>query len=498
MTPPLFLFTLCALLFAATVPATAQDGGQLFTLYCSACHGTDGKGAGAGAFPALAGSPWIADDADRAIKVVLHGLSGPITVAGKTYNLEMPPQGATLPDEQIAAILTYARTSWGNKESAVTTTQVKAVRAANAGRTDHWTAPEILKLHPLNETPPIEDLISYLYLGEWKELPDFGKLKPKAVEEEHSGLIAIPKLGKTGKKNVAVIWEGTLILPADAEYDFYLAADDGGRLILDGTTLAEVSGIGPAQGREKETTAKFSAGPHKLRVEYYDVGGTEEIHVAWRKKGSKDWVWLSNEAQNANKEWPPIILFPSQERAVIYRNFVADTTPRAIGIGFPGGINMAYSADHHAPELIWTGLFIDAGHHWTARGQGNEPPAGEKVVKLTSKPALPATTKSRGYKLDRAGNPTFITEVGSLRLQDSYTPTPPAGLTRTLKVSGSSTNPENLTLAEGIPIKDIGSNAYELDGKVTLTVKAAKLVDGKTLVLPLAPGTTSELQYTWK
>ncbi len=130
-------------------PVLAQDGQQLYTLYCSACHGTDGKGATGGTFPPLSESPWVSGDADRAVKVVLYGLQGRVDVLGKTYNLEMPPQGAVLPDDQVAAILTYVRSAWGNQSSAVTADFVKAVRAANADRKTAWTAEEILKLHPL-------------------------------------------------------------------------------------------------------------------------------------------------------------------------------------------------------------------------------------------------------------------------------------------------------------------------------------------------------------
>lgn len=117
-----------------TAGNAAQDGGQLYATYCSACHGTDGKGAAAGTFPPLAASPWLKGAPDRAIQVVLHGLEGPIQVLGKNYNLAMPPQGGTLPDDQIAAILTHVRKSWGNQESAVTPDQVKAIRAATAAR----------------------------------------------------------------------------------------------------------------------------------------------------------------------------------------------------------------------------------------------------------------------------------------------------------------------------------------------------------------------------
>lgn len=83
-------------LFFLATSLLAQDGEQLFTLYCSACHGTDGKGATGGAFPPLAGSPWVEGDPKRSVAIVLKGIHGPIEVNGRSYNLEMPPQEAAL------------------------------------------------------------------------------------------------------------------------------------------------------------------------------------------------------------------------------------------------------------------------------------------------------------------------------------------------------------------------------------------------------------------
>ena len=106
--------------------ALAQDGSQLYTLYCSACHGVDGKGASEGTFPPLAGSRWVAGEPDRAIKTVIHGIHGPIRVNHKDFNLEMPPQGAVLPDDQIAAskrarLVIPAGTYTGEEQDIVTT-----------------------------------------------------------------------------------------------------------------------------------------------------------------------------------------------------------------------------------------------------------------------------------------------------------------------------------------------------------------------------------------
>ena len=193
-----------------TLPLMAQDGGQLFGLYCSACHGADGKGAAGGQFPPLAGSAWPLGDPARAIKIVLLGLNGPVEVNGKSYNLEMPPQGAAMTDDQIAAILTYVRSSWGNKGTAVTKDQVKAVRASLGNRSEHWTAAELLKLHPLeNVKPVLNQLLSYYYKGSWSEIPNFKTLKPDAVEEEPKGLIDLGSYA--GKDQFAMVWELSLI-----------------------------------------------------------------------------------------------------------------------------------------------------------------------------------------------------------------------------------------------------------------------------------------------
>jgi mono/diheme cytochrome c family protein len=78
------------------------------------------------------------------IRIVLHGLSGPITVAGKSYTLEMPALAA-LKDDDIAAALTYVRRSWENEASPVTAEQVRRVRE-NVKRAGPWSERELLRV----------------------------------------------------------------------------------------------------------------------------------------------------------------------------------------------------------------------------------------------------------------------------------------------------------------------------------------------------------------
>lgn len=492
-------------------PTQAQDGGQLYTLYCSACHGADGNGATGGQFPPLAESPWVQGNAERAIKIVLHGLHGPVEVKGKTYNLEMPPQGAALPDDQIAAILTHVRASWGNKATAVSADQVKATRAATAARKEHWTAEELLKLHPLeNAKPPVEKLISYYYKGSFQSMPDFSKLKPDAVEEEPLGLVDYSSYAKTD--GFAMMWEGEIYTP-DGKHEFYLDSDDGSRLFIDGQLICEIKAIGPA-GRLVKKSVSLKKGMHKFRVEYFEFAGQEALSVGMKQQGSNGIKWFSKDKGNAqSKTWPEIMLAPAADRAVMYRNFIQGTSARGIGFGFPGEINMAYSADRFAPELLWTGQFIDAGHHWTDRGVGYEPPASEDVTRISNKlayafteeagTAWPATTTAapnfRGYKLDSKGNPTFSVQIGNQRFLDSYSvvsgPTP--ALVRTIKPSGEAAKPVSLLLLSEHDLQAPTPQSFQA-GKVKVEVEggAVRYVAGHA-ILDLKNSAIT-IRYTWQ
>lgn len=95
-------------------PATkiAIDGHQVFAQNCAGCHGAEGRGQ-PGYFPPLAGNPDLAKDRLLTVLVVLHGLSGSIDVAGKTYQGSMPPFDH-LSDTEVAAVVNYVQSAWGN------------------------------------------------------------------------------------------------------------------------------------------------------------------------------------------------------------------------------------------------------------------------------------------------------------------------------------------------------------------------------------------------
>ena len=121
--------------------------------YCTTCHQADGKGLTASGFPPLTANKWVLGSEDRLIKLALKGLLGPIEVSGKKYPGQVPmtPFGGLLNDDEIAAVLTYVRNSFGNQGSAILPERVKKVRAATESKQDFYSPDQLLKEHPMEK-----------------------------------------------------------------------------------------------------------------------------------------------------------------------------------------------------------------------------------------------------------------------------------------------------------------------------------------------------------
>jgi mono/diheme cytochrome c family protein len=121
----------------------AEPGSAQFRAYCAGCHQHDGQG-GVEA-PPLAGSVWVTGPQDRLIRIVLHGVRGPMEVRGQSYDREMPGFGHVLSDTDIGSLLTFIRQHFGAPSEPVTPAAVNRVRAANQTRTDYWRVDELLQ-----------------------------------------------------------------------------------------------------------------------------------------------------------------------------------------------------------------------------------------------------------------------------------------------------------------------------------------------------------------
>lgn len=119
-------------------------GKQIYTATCQACHQASGEGI-AGAFPPLAESEWVAGSGKLAIAVVINGMQGEITVKGQKYQSVMAPLGNQLSSEDVAAVITYVRNSFGNKLDPVSVALVDEVKEETKDKTGMWNGEAELK-----------------------------------------------------------------------------------------------------------------------------------------------------------------------------------------------------------------------------------------------------------------------------------------------------------------------------------------------------------------
>jgi mono/diheme cytochrome c family protein len=121
--------------------------------YCGTCHQEQGQGLSASGYPPLRKVKWITGNEDRLIILTLKGIYGPISVLRRDYagNVPMTPFEGLMTDDEVAAVLTYVRNSFGNRASAVLPEKVKTVRAEIKDKKGFFTSSELLKMHPFED-----------------------------------------------------------------------------------------------------------------------------------------------------------------------------------------------------------------------------------------------------------------------------------------------------------------------------------------------------------
>lgn len=380
----------------------------------------------------------------------------------------------------------------------------------------------LLKVAPAADI--LHDLKFALYLGNWKALPDFSKLTPHREGKIDDNLIQV-KLDDY-KNEFGVVFTGRLIAPKKGSYRFYLSSDDGSRILIDGKEVVAYDGIHPA-GDIKEQGLTLEQGEHDFRLEYFQGGGQIELYAAW--KGSDTQItplskWLHPKWQGGTKkqkEYAPIPLVVTQE-PVIYRNFIQGAGNRGIGVGYPNGVNIAWSAESMNLALIWRGAFMDASRHWNSRGGGHEKPLGYDVLQPTGEvtPAFfiaekpdaewPKWDKTKryegfhwqGYSLDAKRSPTFRYTWQGAEIEESFSvegngnkPDGNARLTRTIKVTGKL--PANAWYRIGSGTFENKDGSFLSKGPLPyrITTTGAQIA-GQNLVIPAQPGTMT-ITYQW-
>lgn len=225
------------------------------------------------------------------------------------------------------------------------------------------------------------------------------------------------------------------------------------------------------------------------------------------------------------------MLLAHETEAVMYRNFIQGAGPRAIGVGYPEHVNIAWDANTLRPAMIWQGDFIDASKHWVGRGPGYQNPAGYSVINLPDGPPLakldsesapwPQVSKAnnvvrsagfdfKGYLLDKLRRPTFMYVMGDVSVKDFYKGIEAKGddaegtLMRTLTVEAKVANSLYIRLAIG-DIESVKGGyrvnkdlLIKVDSDANAVVRAAG--NSKELIVPVKLNggkATITAEYVW-
>ena len=533
-------------LFFFALNATAQDakvmelGQQTFQM-CIACHGPDGKGVKAGDLnmaPSLPESAFIkGNNKDLISSIVMKG----ILKQDNKYVQAMLPLETVLKDEQIAAVVTYVTSQFGGKKETVKANEVAKWRKQFASQKSPYKRKDVENLLKSANAPELLSEMKYaFYPGNWKKLPDFSKLTPDKTGQLKKNKITLDP-AKDFKHGFGMIFEAKLTVPTTEVYEFSLGSDDGSALAIDGETVIGNDGVHP--NTIKKGKEKLEAGLHTLKVLYFEGGGQRSLSLAVKTKSlgeiqlSKDKVKKGGGGQS----YDPILLTArNPNEAIVHRAFLPNAKPRAIGVGYPGAVNLCWDADTLNLAYIWRGEFMDVARHWNGRGSASAPqgqdtlrtaqglpfqvlesmdepwvPFSEAKIKYEQDKADPQKEitynikhpdyQFRGYRLDKNRFPTFKYDYQDSNITDSFAPADVDGvkaIVRTLTIKGKATEQTYLRIADTGPLT-IDAGWIDIGGKVKIKLEGAEHVirqsgGKKELLAPIDNQTKLTITYRWE
>jgi len=370
--------------------------------------------------------------------------------------------------------------------------------------------------HPV---PPIKGLHYRYYVAKpgqhLQHLPSPDSVQSVEEEELPAGKVDISIHEKDRKNDFAYEFEGRLDCPKDGAYRFAMGSDDGSALWIDDKEIIKDDNIHPFGLKNKQI--KLTKGEHRIKAEYFQAGGEAQFYLNWSGPGFSEmplsvWEPAADERKSEKERFNGIPLVVDKE-ARVYRNFIEGCSPRAIAVGYPGGVNICWDADEMNTALVWQGAFMDAKRHWTDRGVGNQPPLGYGVAKLglqralgvldsQTAPWVPSYVKNQprdtaytfhGFELDAQRFPTFHWEFNGVKVDENFTPSGDAkkenaAVERHLKLTATRPidNLYFLALKGAIEPKD---KAFIYDHVVSVTMTGEPIVrkDGGAteLLLPI-------------
>jgi mono/diheme cytochrome c family protein len=266
-------------------------------------------------------------------------------------------------------------------------------------------------------------------------------------------------------------------------------------------------------------------------IVYTDLaGGTVDGQIA------ATWAYLSLGGSmplpaGARPDGAGMELIPIEE-PIVHRTFMADIGPRAIAVGFPDNLHIAFDANQVRLAKAWRGRFFDAKGMWEGRGGAHLAPLGKDVIDLPAGPALAVLAtpdapwpvakgrrprdlggRFRGYRLDAKRQPVFMYQLGALAVEDQATPAIREGgvtLLRRITVTGEppAAGKVYFLAAAGAKVEQESPGVWRVDDRLTVKFNAGaagasvrELGAAKQLLVPVEPGggaaTTVEVEMAW-
>ena len=167
-----------------------------------------------------------------------------------------------------------------------------------------------------------------------------------------------------GESNHAASWTGTLYIDVSSLYTFYLFADDGARLVIDGALTIDIDGEAYFGARERSGRVQLDPGPHSIYVAYYNIRGDRRIRLSWRAL-----------AAGIRKQVVPATAFLAPRLNSLQADYFAlahesfdqlpDLSARV------ATHSRRESRVNYEPALRWGGPNLTEGHGWAVRWEGN-------------------------------------------------------------------------------------------------------------------------------
>jgi hypothetical protein len=402
---------------AESAPARERTIDRMLTaLNCYACHNRDGRG---GIIPAVATTD---DDGEPILKDPVRDALFTSAVQELGDEGRLPPTLTGVGDKLASGFLREVLVEGGRDRGEYMHTLMPKWHAAVVDPLAQLLAEDVK-----TTVPP----------------PALSGHAESEIDEQARGLVGSKSLGCikchsfAGEKGQSLGVIDMTRMPKRLRHDWFLAYAANPQQFRPGTRM-------PASWPEGKT---FYPG-------VLDGTAAGQIEAVWRYlAGAKPRPPIGASSH-------PIELLPT-DSPILYRNFIEGAGPRAIGVGYPEKAHFAWDAEQMRLALVWRGAFIDAGKHWTGRGQGFQTPLGDGVFSPdaasaiavlaspespwpVAKPDQPVGERRdgprfRGYSLDAQGRPTFNWSIDGMRIGEKIEPIVEGGkqvVRRTIQVAG--------------------------------------------------------------